>query len=467
MHQQLLARYDTERIALDLPPVVPFDDYGAMIPEGYQVEQIIARRYRGRAADRRIADLRFNLGSGGTLDITDLEANRERFRQAARTGQFLMNGGAPVALTPDVQGANLLGSTLEANIGSAVLQGEEAEYGGLHNVGHGFFSALSRPPGGVMGDPAAAVRDPVFYRWHRHIDDLFVEWQNGLPDNVLDTGAPPVVIRKDADGQSTDIGLALLRDLAPGVDDGTRWGGATFGAERFGGANWATPLADFVGNDGKLTRTLETSIGAYLLRFPNGDEFTIFHLDHAEFAYFFRLENISNEEQRVTVRVFLAAAERADDRRWWIEMDKFLQVLAPKEKAVVYRPARLSSVVRKPARRPTDPQAGPQDPNDDYCNCGWPYHMLLPRGKEGDAGMPFRLFVMLTNAVDDLAGVERTCGLVSFCGSKDKKYPDNQMMGYPFDRPFRNRTISQTIAEPSFAHIAVLDFAIRHNPTGE
>lgn len=79
--------------------------------------------------------------------------------------------------------------------------------------------------------------------------------------------------------------------------------------------------------------------------------------------------------------------------------------------------------------------------------------------------MPFRLFVMLTNAVNDLAGVERKCGSVSFCGSRDQKYPDNQMMGYPFDRPFRDRTISQSMSEPTFTHIAGLDFGIRHAPT--
>jgi hypothetical protein len=304
----------------------------------------------------------------------------------------------------------------------------------------------------------------VFHRWHRHIDDLFFEWQEHLPPNDFGAAAPPVLLRKDQTGQSMDIGLALLDDLQPGTTDGTQFDGAAFGAQRFGGANWDTPLADFVGGPGGLTRTLRTSIGRYDLRLPNGNLFPIFHLDHAEFAYFFRLENTSATEQQVTVRVFLAAVERADDRRWWIEMDKFVQTLAVGEKAVVYRPARLSPVVLKPARRPADPLPGPQGPNDDYCRCGWPYHMLLPRGRDGANGMAFRLFVMLTDAIQDLIGVEHECGSVSFCGSRDREYPDSQMMGYPFDRPFTQQTIAETIANPAFGHVAALDFTIRHVP---
>ncbi|HYN87052.1 MAG TPA: tyrosinase family protein, partial [Ardenticatenaceae bacterium] len=331
MHQQMLARYDTERIALNLNPVVPFENYREMIPEGYRTEAIIANRYSGRDPDRLIANVRFNLGGGATLDVTDLEAARDQLREAARTGQFNGNGGGPIPLTPDARGATLFGASLEASVGSALTQGDVAAVGGLHNIGHGFFSALSAPRPGVMGDTAAAVRDPVFHRWHRHIDGLFAEWQEHLPPNDLGAGAPPVILRKDETGQSTDIGLALLSDLQPGIQDGTQFDGAAFGAQRFGGDNWDTPLANFVGGDGKLTRTLQSSIGRYNLVLPNGNRFPIFHLDHAEFAYFFRLENTSDSEQQVTVRVFLAATERADDRRWWIEMDKFLQTLAPTE----------------------------------------------------------------------------------------------------------------------------------------
>lgn len=32
----------------------------------------------------------------------------------------------------------------------------------------------------MMGDPATAMRDPIFYRWHAFVDDIFQEHKNLL-----------------------------------------------------------------------------------------------------------------------------------------------------------------------------------------------------------------------------------------------------------------------------------------------
>lgn len=32
-----------------------------------------------------------------------------------------------------------------------------------------------------MGDSSTAMRDPIFYRWHAFIDDIFQEHKNTLP----------------------------------------------------------------------------------------------------------------------------------------------------------------------------------------------------------------------------------------------------------------------------------------------
>lgn len=34
---------------------------------------------------------------------------------------------------------------------------------------------------GVMGDSATAMRDPIFYRWHAYIDDIFQEFKATIP----------------------------------------------------------------------------------------------------------------------------------------------------------------------------------------------------------------------------------------------------------------------------------------------
>lgn len=73
-----------------------------------------------------------------------------------------------------------------------------------------------------------------------------------------------------------------------------------------------------------------------------------------------------------------------------------------------------------------------------FCGCGWPHHMLIPRGTA--AGMPCDLFVMISDYDldkfdQDLVG---NCNqAASYCGIRDREYPDRRPMGYPFDRVAR------------------------------
>jgi tyrosinase len=164
------------------------------------------------------------------------------------------------------------------------------------------------------------------------------------------------------------------------------------------------------------------------------------------------------------VRIFLVAQQVAENRRMWIEMDKFHYTLQPSQQAVIFRSAALSSVIRKPAVKPPGvvqqpvPSPDTPDPNapENYCDCGWPYNLLLPRGTS--AGMGFRFMVMLTDWTKDQVADDTTCGSMSFCGAKDR-YPDSRFMGYPFDRPFGNSSIAQTITAQN--NMATRDITIR------
>ncbi len=134
----------------------------------------------------------------------------------------------------------------------------------------------------------------------------------------------------------------------------------------------------------------------------------------------------------------------------WMELDKFLVELPGGARSVVYRPDTEFSVVKKPAE--TDPQtvldgaANPNDPN--YCDCGWPYTLLLPRGTP--EGMAFRLVVFCSNAAQDLVRPSAECGSMSFCGAVDR-YPDTRDMGYPFSRPFAASVADTVLSVPSAA----------------
>ena len=115
-------------------------------------------------------------------------------------------------------------------------------------------------------------------------------------------------------------------------------------------------------------------------------------------------------------------------------MDKFIATVRP-GRQVLYRPDTESSIIKRPAE--TSPGAvlrGGNDPDErSYCDCGWPYTLLLPRGDPD--GMPFRLLALYTDASIDLIEPPEPCGSMSYCGAVDR-YPDARDMGYPFCRPF-------------------------------
>jgi hypothetical protein len=287
-----------------------------------------------------------------------------------------------------------------------------------------------------------AIRDPVFWRWHKVIDNIGTAWQDKQPVRNFRSAAdrgPAVRVR---DTILTTRG-ALPFDGFTDTAAGTAWAEQTFGG----------PLWD---DDAVATRAPATNrLDTHMTTRP-GRTRDIEYLDMVdEFAYLIRLENTGSAPVETTVRIFIVAERFAEDRRRWIEMDKFLHTAKP-GRSVVYRPSALSSVIRKPATRPpgpTSPENG-RSPSA-YCQCGWPYNLLLPRGNK--SGMPFRLLAMLTDTSWD-RGHEPSCGSMSFCGVRDSRYPDQRNMGYPFDRRLPGGIVSTL---DGLKNAAVGSFTIR------
>ncbi|CAG8848917.1 38544_t:CDS:2, partial [Gigaspora margarita] len=85
-----------------------------------------------------------------------------------------------------------------------------------------------------------------------------------------------------------------------------------------------------------------------------------------------------------------------------------------------------------------------------YCGCGWPYHLLLPRGTR--EGMKFKLFVFISDWNADKVPDSTEEGSLSMCGRKivnerPATYPDARDMGYPFDRPYAGHSLKATFAK--------------------
>jgi tyrosinase len=454
MHQQMLARYDTERLAVGLDRVKPLNNYAEKISEAYDSG---LEGYSPRPSGLQFSDLQRD---GITYTVKDMELRRDRMLNAADNNYFETDGESSPRI--DVN-ADLLGATEESSMASVSGGGAHTSfYGNHHGFGHLFTSMIHDPrgssPPGVMIDTATAIRDPIFYRWHKHVDDISFRWQELQKPNDLSDG-PQVRIRKSFDNssfQSPDIILSFNENI-PGSDR-PDFNGFAYAEETFGGENWDKDFSSENGTTDQLhTMMLEREIQIGDNQNDNTTT-TITYLDQKEFSYFIRVENMLDWPKDVTVRIFLVAKSEAENRRMWIEMDKFRHKLGPLQRAVIFRPAQNSSVIRKPGTKPPKPieKAGTES-GANYCNCGWPYNLLVPRGTH--EGMPFRLMVMLTDWDKDKVGDDTACGSMSFCGARDR-YPDSRGMGYPFDRPFpQGQSIADTIKGNN--NMAARDIKIR------
>lgn len=64
----------------------------------------------------------------------------------------------------------------------------------------------------------------------------------------------------------------------------------------------------------------------------------------------------------------------------------------------------------------------------EICGCGWPDHMLLPRGSPG-TGQKFDLYVMVSDYEQDRVDqdlVGQCTQASAYCGIRDRKFPDRK-----------------------------------------
>lgn len=79
-------------------------------------------------------------------------------------------------------GIDILGNIIEASI----LSPNRELYGDWHNMGHVILSYVHDPDHrhlesfGTVGDPTTSMRDPLFYRFHEYVNDLFQEHKQRL-----------------------------------------------------------------------------------------------------------------------------------------------------------------------------------------------------------------------------------------------------------------------------------------------
>ncbi|XP_063875278.1 phenoloxidase 3-like isoform X5 [Scylla paramamosain] len=455
MHQQMLARYDMDRLSVGLNRVQKLSNWRIPIPDGYFPKLTInnaGQTWGSRQDNSLVQDYRREDFGLLPFDVSELEQWHSRIMDAIHQGYLVDHDGNQTRLTdnvkpPEKRGIDLLGDTVEADSSISL---NSLFYGDLHNMGHVVISAIHDPDYahrenlGVMSDTATAMRDPVFYRWHKYIDDIFQEYKVIQPPYTTEelslSSVEVVSVAVESQGQKNQLI--------------TGWSTRDFEASRG---------LDFNADKPVMVR--------------------LTHLNHHPFVYSIKLQaaNSGSLPKEVTVRIFMAPKlnERGvemsfmEQRLLWAEMDRFTHDLKPGLNHIL-RSSTSSSITnsneftfRDLEERPNPDNPGaPENTLFNFCGCGWPQHMLLPRGKQ--EGMPFELFVMVTDwNQDKVAQPDGACSCsaaASFCGILDALYPDARPMGFPFDRRpmpmLLNRPVGRASDLTRLSNIAMQDITI-------
>ncbi|XP_016988367.1 phenoloxidase 3-like [Drosophila rhopaloa] len=443
MHQQVIARYNAERLSNNMGLVKPFNNLTEPIAEGYfpkMDSQVASRAFPPRFDNVKLTDLHRKVDQL-KVGINDMNNWSRSIYEAIHHG-FIINDDNESVRLDEVKGIDILGNIIE----SSVLSPNSMLYGDLHNMGHMLIAYAHDPTHkhlefpGVMGDSSTAMRDPIFYKWHAYIDDLFQAHKKTLP-------------------------AYKAEDLSfPGIDV------LNINVKSRGQLNRLTTF--FKESDVDLSRGMDFQ--------PRGSVFTRFtHLQHHPFEYTFDVNNSSGAPLLGYARIFMAprlddnnsTMVLADQRLMMIELDKFLIRMPPGESTFTQKSINSSVTIPfertfrdQDSNRPGKNTAAEQE--EFFCGCGWPDHMLVPRGKV--EGMTFDLFLMVSNYENERViqpGVEGCSKSASYCGLRDRLYPDRRSMGYPFDRlpPWNVTSLNQFLT----SNMKTVEVTITHDKTIE
>nr|AAG00991.1 prophenoloxidase II [Armigeres subalbatus] len=440
MHQQLIARYNVDRFCARLSRVRNLSNYRVAVPEGYYpklIRSVNNRAYPARPQNQILGSVD-RVDDNVIFTVTDLERWEKRISSSIDQGLVMGTNGERVMLTEE-NGTDINGNLMEPNSLSINRQIYGSLHGNVHNV-----IAYSHDPDnrfledyGVMGEVTTAMRDPTFYRCHVQIDDMFRRHKGLLnPYAANQLGNNGIRVQS--------IGVQLSRRNAPANTLLTYW------------------------------QRSQIDLAAGLDFGPQGNVFAAFtHLQHAPFN--FRVEvNTSGAVRRGTLRIWLGPktdergiglTHQEEQRLMFIELDKFNVTLNPGENSIVRRSDQSSvTIPYEVTFRSIAVASQPVLVVYRFCGCGWPSQLVIPKGLP--EGMPFDLFAMLTDYTEDSVEQELDENVDcndshSFCGLRDRLYPDRRPMGYPFDRRMPNTIRTLQDFESPNSNMALTNVQVR------
>ncbi|XP_055605243.1 phenoloxidase 8-like [Uranotaenia lowii] len=442
MHTQMMAHYNLHRFSNGMSRVEPLNSLRQpLMPPYYpkMIQSFTGRSFPSRYPNMSLSDV---MRDTVVVRIADVENAIKEVILAIDAGSITTSDGTRISLN------NKKGIDYVANMVEASAITPNTAYGNFHNNGHALIAAIHDPKGtylesfGVMGGTTTACRDPIFFRWHTFIDDVFRRHKNKLaPYSAAELiysniQVLKVVTKVQSSSQSAADNTLLTFWQRSQVDLGT---GLDFG--------------------------------------PTGSIFASFtHLQNAPFVYQIQVLNGESSPRLGTVRIYLlptvnekgTALSFEEQRKYSLELDTFKVSLNPGVNNIT-RKSLDSSVTIPYERSFRNISQSTVAGNDDFrfCNCGWPAHLLIPKGSP--AGIGYIQCVMVSDYTKDVVidfDETQDCNDThSFCGLRGKKYPDAQAMGYPFDRKFGTDVQSVADLTRKYSNIASTPVQIRFTNT--
>jgi len=367
MHSQMLARYEAERLSLDLG-LTNYLAPGQWIRDSYDPR--LGGSWRRRPSG--------NFNSGQTNGLLG-SIRRQAWNSASSSYVRGIDWGI-----------SSLGQRMED---------------GLHNVGHGVISSMSGG-WGVMGSPVAAMRDPVFFRWHGFIESVLKEYKNRMGRYTeVDLGFP---------------GIAVLNASVQPVNGAPN----TFYTYR----EMATVNVNSDFNSPGSRRSMQYS-----------------RMNHRPFTWNIVINNTLRVSRPAIVRIFMLPRGDASNRAT-IHMDHFYRNLNPGVNRISrdeLEAPHLSKSRWSLSQLQSNLMNGQVGRGQfSWGGCGWPRHLNIPRGKEG-GGMDWNMVVMVSQVLtEDISRIEswntnRNIAW-SYCGVRTGVVPDSRPLGFPTDRDYGN-----------------------------
>nr|AGR40404.1 hexamerin 1 precursor [Lepidocampa weberi] len=418
---QLVNRYNLERLSHNIPTVRAVEWETRKVEYGFNPQTIYrnGEEFPVRYDDMEIQDVHDK--KYGKVLVRDVRDYERRIRSAIDK-QFVLKGEYQVQSLNNTEGVNVLGQIIYG-----AHNNEEAHhyYGNLNVYSHALLGRIVDPEGKYNLAPSVieqdvAVRDPLYYQLKKNYDELFQQHKYHLRPYTKEQIEMQGVTVEDVQVTELKTFLEPYEITLNNIFDTTYQG----------------------------EQQEKEVVKAKVER-----------LNHKPYQYTIQVQ--SQQEFDAVVRIYLAPKYNSFGQKYtpqeqsWkaVELDTFVTKVNTGRNTIVRRSSE-STVTHKDYYGITELKQkvnealqgqGEFEINKNYRHCGFPAHLLLPRGKVG--GQEYQLIVYVSNyneeKVTDAQPIYEK-GASSICGVMKGKYPLAKPLGYPLDRAIPNVHVFET-----------------------